>query len=110
LLANGLRQQSLRGTEAEIDFPPVVMLFNAYGPAGRWLLSEIDPHDPDTAFGLCDIGVGCPELGYVSLNELRSLRRVIGCRIALNEHFVATKTLSQYTEEARRLGCIDTTW
>ena len=27
-----------------------------------------------TAFGLCDLGLGCPELGYVSLNELRTVR------------------------------------
>ena len=31
-----------------------------------WLLTEIDPDDHDHAFGLCDLGQGFPELGYVS--------------------------------------------
>ena len=30
------------------------------------------------AFGLCDLGIGCPELGYVSLSELKSVRGRLG--------------------------------
>jgi hypothetical protein len=42
-----------------IDFPPVVKLFTP--DAGTtWLLTEIDPDDPDRAFGLCDLGSGFP--------------------------------------------------
>lgn len=54
------------------DHKPVVKLFVPWG-AGTWLLSEID-EDGDRAFGLCDLGFGEPELGYVSLSELRSIR------------------------------------
>jgi hypothetical protein len=110
LLANGRRQQPLRGTGREIDFEPVVMLFNAYSTAGRWLLTELEPDDPDIAFGLCDLGMGFPELGYVSLNELASLSVWVDCRIARNDAFVAKRTLSAYAAEARRTGCIDTRW
>ena len=77
LLANGRRQQPLRGTEQEIDFPPVVKLFNPSG-AATWLLTELDPEDPDIAFGLCDLGTGFPELGSVSLRELASVRGPLG--------------------------------
>lgn len=47
-----------------IDFPPVVKLFTPDANA-TWLLTEIDPENPDLAFGLCDLGH--PELGWVSL-------------------------------------------
>lgn len=45
-----------------------VKLFNAIG-GGTW---EIILFNPETkmAFGLCDLGVGFPELGYVSVAEL----------------------------------------
>ena len=41
---------------------PVVKLFTPDVNA-TWLLTELDPEDPDISFGLCDLGVGCPELG-----------------------------------------------
>jgi hypothetical protein len=61
--------QELRGTENEPDFLPVVKLFMP--ECGFvWLLTELDPEQPDIAFGLCDLGMGCPELGSVSLSEI----------------------------------------
>ena len=56
LLANGRQQEPLRGTDQEIDFRPVVKLFNPCG-AATWLLTEIDPEAPEVAFGLCDLGM-----------------------------------------------------
>ncbi|MCF0075481.1 DUF2958 domain-containing protein [Dyadobacter sp. CY261] len=53
------------------DHPPVVKLF--LGNA-TWLLSEIDPFYEDIAFGLCDLGMGEPELGNVSRLELKGLK------------------------------------
>ena len=56
------RQQSQIADQAEPDFLPVVKLFTP--DAGcTWPLPELDPEDPDIAFGLCDLGIGCPELG-----------------------------------------------
>ena len=47
----------LRG-EIEPDFVPVVKFFTP--DAGcTWLLTELEPEEPDIAFGLCDLGVGC---------------------------------------------------
>ncbi|OYW55476.1 MAG: hypothetical protein B7Y80_16860 [Hyphomicrobium sp. 32-62-53] len=68
LLANSQRQEAVRGTEAEIDFSPVVKLFYPAGVA-TWLLTELEPEDPDIARGLADLGMGCAEFGTVRLSE-----------------------------------------
>ena len=62
LLRNGrLHQQCDEAGKPEPDFAPAVKLFTP--DAGcTWLLTEIDPEDPDIAFGLCDLGMGFPEL------------------------------------------------
>ena len=69
LIDNGRRQAAVKGTPNELDFEPVVKLFNPCGAATR-LLTEIDPDDASAAWGLCDLGMGFPELGTVSRNEL----------------------------------------
>ncbi|PLU25737.1 DUF2958 domain-containing protein [Sinorhizobium medicae] len=104
LLANGRQQKPLRGTPGEIDFRPVVKLFNPCG-IGTWLLSELDPDDPDIAFGLCDLGY--PELGSVSLSELQSVRGPLGLGIERDLHWSADKTLGEYAAEARTAGHIN---
>jgi hypothetical protein len=105
LLANGRQQQPLRGTEAEIDFKPVVKLFTPDAGA-TWLLTELDPDDPDIAFGLCDLGVGSPELGSVLISELALVRGALGLPPERDLYFRADKTLSAYAAEALRLGRI----
>ena len=97
LLANG--QLSLDNDD--FDPPPVVKLFTP-DAAATWLLTEIDPDDHDHAFGLCDLGQGFPELGYVSLAELQSVRGRLGLPIERDLHFVATKAISAYAHDARR--------
>jgi len=101
LIANG----RLSGTGEDINPPPVVRLFMP-GTAGIWLLTELDPRDPDLAFGLCDLGLGCPELGYISLWELTNVQSSLGLTIEVDEHFVGTRPLSVYTEAARIAGSI----
>ncbi len=106
LLANALinRERQDKG-QNELDLKPVVKLFMPDGGA-TWLLTEINPAEPDIAFGLCDLGMGCPELGYVSISEITSVRGRLGLRIERDLHFQATKTLSEYAEEARQKGCV----
>ena len=103
LLANG--QQSLDNDN--FDPPPVVKLFTPDAGA-TWLLTEIDPDDHDHAFGLCDLGHGFPELGYVSLAELQSVRGRLGLPVERDLHFFATKAISAYAREARLSGRIVT--
>lgn len=71
-----------------------------------WLLTEIDPDDHDHAFGLCDLGLGMPELGWVSLQELATVRGRLGLPIERDLHFRAEKRLSAYARDARRAGQI----
>lgn len=103
LLANGRQSIEHEG----FDPHPVVKLFAPNGSA-TWLLTEIDPDDHDHAFGLCDLGHGFPELGYVSLNDLEGMRGKWGLRIERDLHFIADKPLSGYAREARLAGRIVT--
>ena len=96
LLANG--RQSLE--QENFDPAPVVKLFTPDAGA-TWLLTEIDPDDDDHAFGLCDLGLGYPELGYVSLAELATVRGRLGLPVARDLHFRAAKPISAYADEAR---------
>jgi Protein of unknown function (DUF2958) len=64
--------------------------------------------DDDLAFGLCDVGLGCPELGYVALSELAALRGKLGLPVERDLHFIASKTISGYANEARAQGRIVT--
>lgn len=106
LLENGRNQEPVRGTHDEIDFWPVVKLFTP--DAGcTWLLTEIDPEDPDIAFGLCDLGMGFPELGSVSLTELASVRGNLGLPVERDLYFEASKPLSAYAAEASSSGYVN---
>lgn len=91
---------SARG--ANLDPAPVVKLFTPDAGA-TWLLTEIDPTDCDRAFGLCDLGLGEPELGYVSLGELAAVRGPLRLPIERDIAFTGGKPLSEYTIEARRV-------
>jgi hypothetical protein len=94
-----------RGLECE-DFQPVVKLFCPWSEP-IWLLSELDPGDPDLAFGLCDLGMGHPELGIVRISELEAIRGPAPwLRIESDPEFKPSKTLQAYADEARRAGCI----
>ena len=85
------------------DVKPVVKFFNPCG-AATWLFSELDP-DGDTLFGLCDLGMGCPELGYASLSELAAVKvPPFGLGIERDLWFTPDKTLMEYYEEASKKG------
>jgi len=106
LLENGRKQAPVRGTKDEIDFQPVVKLFTPGG--GRtWLLTEIDPDDPEIAFGLYHLGMGDPELGSVSLSEVAAVRGKLGLPAERDLWFEADKPLSAYAKEATRLERIN---
>jgi hypothetical protein len=106
MLANG-RANAVRIADDgnTIDFEPVVKLFCPWG-AATWLLSELDPDDTDIAFGLCDLGMGVPELGSVRLSEIAALRGPGGLRIERDRHFTARKALTAYADEADKHGRI----
>ena len=101
LLANG----RARAEDQALDPLPVVRLFTLDAHA-TWLLAALDPEDGDTAYGLCDIGIGMPALDTVRLSELAYILGPQEQPIARDLYFVATRTLSEYTRLAQRNGSI----
>ena len=91
--------------DPDIDFKPVVKLFTPDAQC-TWLLTELGLDD--IAFGLCDLGLGSPEVGFVCMREIRELRGPLGLPVERDLHFDACKTLSAYAEEARAHGRIVT--
>lgn len=120
LLTTSLTDQLLRNGRLRLerdeqglddpDFLPVVKLFTP-DAACTWLLTELDPEDPDIAFGLCDLGFGCPELGSVRITELESVRGRIGLPVERDRFFKAVHPLSVYANAAWNASAIteDTT-
>ena len=98
LLANGARSAAGEG----LDHIPVVKLFTPDADA-TWPLTEIDPDNPDIAFGLCDLGLGCPELGSVSLSEIGNLRGPLGLAVERDKFYSESRTLRVLAEMARRV-------
>lgn len=106
LIANGKAQAPVKGTGREIDFLPVVRLFNPYG-AGTWLLTEIDADDPDIAWGLADLNCGCAEFGAISLSELSALRHPVGFfLIERDQHWSPRAPISAYIKASVAAGRI----
>ena len=100
LLNNG-RRIAMTGD----DVPPVVKLFTP--DAGcTWLLVSLDPDEPDHAYGLCDLGLGCAEIGSVSIMEIKSIRGSVGLPPERDLHFEAEGTLRWYADRARVSGSI----
>jgi hypothetical protein len=88
------------------DPVPVVKVFNPYG-AHTWLFTEL--HEDGRLFGLCDMGMGEPELGYADRAEIEALRVRVGqSRLPLERDawFQADKTLRGYADDARARGRI----
>ena len=105
LLTEILREKLIENYHAQreegecLDFKPVVKLFTPDAQA-TWLLTELDPED-EIAFGLCDLGMGFPELGYVSLAEIEAVRGHLGLPVERDLNFEAVKPISEYSAEAR---------
>jgi hypothetical protein len=97
LLLNG----EAYNADPDFDPKPLVKLFNPVGSA-TWLIASVDPDNPDLAFGLCDLGMGCPELGSVSIEELSNIKGPLNLGIERDIHWQANKTLGEYATEARQ--------
>jgi hypothetical protein len=102
LLVNGAADA--RGER--LDPLPVVKLFTPDAHA-TWLLTRLDPTDGDTAFGLCDVGLGMPELGTVRLSDLAAIRGPLNLPVERDLHFTPRRTLSEYVRLARADGSIN---
>lgn len=99
MLANG----RIAAEGGDHDPLPVVKLFTPDVHA-TWLLTELDPADGDTAYGLCDIGIGMPELGTVRISDLALIVGPLKQPVARDLYFSAKRTLLEYAQLARING------
>ena len=85
----------------DYDPKPVVKLFG--GSAGTWLFTEARRYGDDIElFGLCDPGLGFPEIGYCSLNELLSVKfPPLRLPIERDKFWKPQGTLQEYADAAR---------
>jgi hypothetical protein len=85
---------------------PVVKLFTPDAGA-TWLFTEACPEGDDVRlFGLCDLGMGCPELGYAVLSEIEDVRGKLGLPVERELYFKAEHRLSTCAKLARDAGRI----
>lgn len=87
------------------DHVPVVKLFLP-GTNCTWLLTETNPEYTNHAFGLCDLGLGFPELGSVDLDELLSVRVKGVYAVERDLYFKAKYPISIYARAARQHDAI----
>jgi hypothetical protein len=75
------------------DLPAVVFTMGK----ATWVIWEYDPKQR-LGFGLCDLGMGFPELGYVSLDEVCDTSNSVGidlfCEFEIETRFAGYKYLS----------------
>jgi Protein of unknown function (DUF2958) len=105
LIENGRKSKEAQCHDQLFDPKPVVKLFTPDAQA-TWLLSEVNPDEPDVAFGLCDLGLSFPELGIVSLTEIKAVRGKLGLPVERDLHFTPDRLLSEYAETARKAARI----
>ncbi len=99
LLDNHRQQEPVKGSNREIDFKPVVRLYLPFSDVS-WLLTEMD--EELMAFGLCDLGLGFPELGSVWIPEIEGVRHPQGLIVLQDIDFNADKTIAEYARIADR--------
>ncbi len=78
-IENALTRNPLNSTDGTpTEAKKVLVKF--FGGAATWIVFEGEKQENGdwTFFGLADLGMGCPELGYFSLNELAGTRFQFG--------------------------------
>jgi hypothetical protein len=95
----------LYGDGDTTDFQPVVKWVDLLGTGSTWLITEVD-HDECLAFGLCDLGMGFPEMGSVSIDEVNGVKFGDSQRIVKEDDWKAMQSLTHYANDARAAGCI----
>lgn len=101
LLTNG----HARAADEQADLWPVVRLFTPDSHA-TWLLAALDPADGDTAWGVCDVGIGMPELGCIKLSDLAAIVGPDQLPVRRDLHFHAARPMSEYLRLAQANGSI----
>jgi hypothetical protein len=98
LLANG--RASLEDMTGEFDPWPVVKLFTP--DAGcTWLVTEIDPEEPNRLWVLADLSLGCCEYGTIWRTEIEAIRGRLGLPVERDRGWTAQGPISAYIRASR---------
>jgi hypothetical protein len=105
LITQEIRKKLLANHGNDGSAQPVLKLFCPWG-AATWLISEMDPEDENYLYGLCDLGMGSPEVGGVYLPELEGIEGPLNLKIERDRYWSPDKTLNEYADEAVDAGRI----
>jgi Protein of unknown function (DUF2958) len=100
MLKNGQKQREAQQRGDCLDLEPVVKLFTPDAQC-TWLLVALYPNDTNVAFGLCDLGMGIPEIGDVRISNIEKMRGQLNLPVERDRGFLAEKTLTEYSKDAR---------
>ena len=104
LLTKAIERKLLaNAADPDGNHKPVLKLFDPTG-ASTWLVSEMS--EDGMMFGLADLGMGSPELGYIDFHELAGFRGPFSLGIERDTWFKGDKPLSEYADAARAAGRI----
>jgi hypothetical protein len=100
LEANGRAQAAVKGTIYEIDLDPVVRLVD-HETGSVYLLTEIDPDQPQKAWGLClrDPDYPEPHMGQVDLLKLTATEKATV--LTVDRSFTPSAPVSDYLFRAQ---------
>ena len=98
LLTKSIEKKLIQQWGGATTDKPYLKLFNPCG-SSTWLISEYNPEER-MFFGLCDLGHGTPELGFVSLDELLEIKLPYGLKIERDMYWKPERTLLEYYELA----------
>ena len=78
--------------DAPADQKTILAKFFTPDAQCTWYIVDAEREDDGDLrmFGLCDLGMGFPELGYVSLRELESVRGKLGLPVERDMHYTGT--------------------
>jgi hypothetical protein len=108
LLARLIENGRTSEEQDRFDPFPVVKLFTP-DAAATWLITEAYSEGSDVRlFGLCDLGLGSPELGYLMLSEIEDVRGMLGLPVERDMPFRDEHRLRTYARIARHAGRIVT--
>lgn len=95
-ILNALPQLYANDEKSADETKVPLKLFNPCG-AQTWYITEYSPEE-NLAYGLCDLGYG-GEMGYISIEELESLKLPFGLKIERDISWDMNTKLSEVKEK-----------
>lgn len=105
ILAKLAENGRVAASNPAFDPVPVVKLFLP-GSAATWLLCWTDQRDSNLAYGLCDLGLGSPEMGPVLLSDIASVQSRLGLGVERDLYVTLDRPVSHYADLANEAGRI----